>query len=83
MKVKNFNISEEVINKAIGILKKQRSFTALELNNELEKLGVPKYIGIDYISIIAASRIIQKLKKGKLIKNTYGGGANTIWKFIK
>lgn len=59
------------------------AFTAQTFAKELEKLGVPQIEGVNYVSMAAASRIIQKLKADKKIKKIYGGGPNTLYKSTK
>ena len=81
MRCFGYVIPEDIIKSAMNRI--SDVFSVYELKRELEANGVPVYVGTDYISIAAASRIIQKMKKENKIKKTYGGGMNTVWKRLK
>lgn len=79
MKVYGVEIAQNVFIESVNYI--GGALTAKRLSEELEKRGVPRFEGFNYVSIAAASRIIQKLQKENKIKCTYGkGGPNALYK---
>lgn len=69
MKVKDVEISEETIEKALASFPTGREFTLAELRNELAQLGVPAHNGI---TDRAGDRILQRARR--LGTHVYSGG---------
>lgn len=69
MKVKGFEVTEDVIERAFKWFPKDRSFTLSDLTGALIRLGVPY---ADYIANRAADRLLQKWRKAGT--HTYSGG---------
>lgn len=79
MKVNGYVLLSNKAKSAIADLDPKKAFSALSLSRKLESEGVPNNDGLRYISMPAAQRLIQLLRKQGAIKKYYGGGGNTLW----